>query len=64
MSTNQRRDHAWELDAMNPNALRDQLRATVEIFTEKEAWQRHKRTEEAEKETVKRVAEKMIEAVA
>jgi hypothetical protein len=49
---------------MDPNALRDQLRATVEVFVEKEAWQRHKCTEEAEKETVKRVAEKMIEAVA
>ena len=55
---------AWELDAMDPNALREELRIAVEVFVEKDVWERHKRTENAEKETVKRVAEKMIEAVA
>ena len=56
--------NAWELDAMDPNTLRDGVRKPIEVFVEKQAWERHKRTEDAEKETVKRVAEKLIEAVA
>jgi hypothetical protein len=54
---------AWELDAMNPNDLRDRVRGEVEKYIDAESWERHKRTEQAEQETVRKIAERMTAAV-
>jgi hypothetical protein len=53
---------AWELDAMDPNGLRGRVRGAIEWYIDAESWERHKRTEEAEQETVRKIAERMIEA--
>jgi len=53
---------AWELDAMDPNGLRGRVRCAIEWYIDAESWERHKRTEEAEQETVRKIAERMIEA--
>jgi hypothetical protein len=57
-------DEAWELDAMDPNNLRERVETEIEEYVDAEAWERHKLTETAEKETVKIIATKMTEAVA
>jgi hypothetical protein len=53
---------AWELDAMDPNDLRDRVRGEIQQYIEAESWERHKLTEKAEQETVKTIAERMISA--
>jgi len=57
-------EEAWELDAMDPNDLRDRMREEIEGFINKEAWERHKLTEKAEQETVRTIAERMMSATA
>jgi hypothetical protein len=53
---------AWELDAMDPNTLRDRIRVSIERYIDRQSWKRHKLTEQAEQETVRKIAERMIEA--
>jgi hypothetical protein len=55
---------AWELDAMDPNDLRERVEAEITEYVDPEAWERHKRVEAAQRETVKSIAAKMAEAVA
>jgi hypothetical protein len=57
-------DEAWELDAMDPNDLRDRVREEIEFYVDAEAWERHKLVETAQRETVKTIATKRAEAVA
>jgi len=52
-------DRAWELDAMDPNDLRDRVRGEIEQYIDQESWERHKLTEKAEQETVRTIAERM-----
>ena len=49
-------EDAWELDAMDPNVLRDRVREEIEGLIDEEAWSRHRAIEAAEQETVTRVA--------
>ena len=55
-------DEAWELDAMDPNDLRERLDTEIAEYVDDEVWERHKLTETAEKETVKKIAQRMIDA--
>jgi hypothetical protein len=57
-------DEAWELDAMDPNDLRERVRAEISQYVDPPAWERHKLVEAAEQETVKMIATKMAEAIA
>jgi hypothetical protein len=45
---------------------RGRAKATLDLidtcYIDAESWERHKRTEEAEQETVRKIAERMIEA--
>jgi hypothetical protein len=43
----------WEIDAMDPNALRDCVRAAIEAEIEPEAWERCKTTERAEESSLR-----------
>jgi hypothetical protein len=53
---------AWELDAMDPNELRDRIKAETSRYIEPADWKRHKLIEAAEHETTKRIASAMAEA--
>jgi hypothetical protein len=57
-------DEAWELDAMDPNDLRERVETEIMEYVDEEAWERHKLTETAEKETVKTIAERMVSVCA
>ena len=52
---------AWELDAMNPNDLRDRVRETILEHVDAEAWEQHQRVEEAQQESVEAIANKIAE---
>jgi hypothetical protein len=54
---------AWELDAMDPNDLRDRVKQEIEKYVDADAWEQHQRVEAAQRETVKAIATKMAEAV-
>ena len=45
----------WELDALDPNILRDCIREHIEEYIEPEAWERCKITERAEQESLRSV---------
>jgi hypothetical protein len=45
-----------ELDALPPNVLRDRLRTWMDLLIDKEAWQRARLVEEAQRETNRTVA--------
>lgn len=45
----------WELDALDPNLLRDCVRENIEAYIEPEAWERCKVTERAEQESLRTV---------
>lgn len=53
---------AWELDAMDPNDLRERVRGEIKAYIDSETWERHKLTEKAEQETVRTIAERMVAA--
>ena len=53
---------AWELDAMNPNDLRDRIREKIEGHIDPDEWQQHKKIEAIERETTRRIAKKMSQA--
>jgi hypothetical protein len=57
-------NRGWELDAMDPNDLRDRVKEQIESFIDPAAWERHQLAEAAEIETVKIIAERMKKAVA
>jgi hypothetical protein len=42
----------WELDAMNPNALRDRVRAAIDAQLNVDTWNRYVRAEAAERESI------------
>lgn len=42
----------WELDAMNPNVLRERLRREVSVQIDQAEWDRYVRAEEAERESI------------
>jgi hypothetical protein len=57
-------EKCWELDAMNPNDLRERVRIEIESYIDPGDWEQHQRVETAQRESVKAVATRMAEAVA
>src|SRR5262249_6899032 len=55
-------DEVWELDAMDPNELRDRVEDAIKRYINPEAWEQHKKIESAQRETTKRIAQAMAEA--
>jgi len=53
---------AWELDAMDPNTLRERVKNEIEEFINKEDWEQHKRIEELQRETTRKIAQAMERA--
>jgi hypothetical protein len=49
---------SWELDAMDPNDLRDCIEREIERLIEPEAWRRCEMVNEAEQESLKSILEK------
>ena len=45
----------WELDALDPNLLRDRVRQHIEVCIEPQAWERCKVTERAEEASIRAV---------
>jgi len=54
--------NAWELDAMNPNILRDRVRQEIEKYIQPVDWERHKKIEAAQRETTHKIARAIAEA--
>jgi hypothetical protein len=54
-------ERAWELDAMDPQALRNRVESYVIEYIDADAWERHKVIEAAQRNTTKMVAAKMAE---
>ncbi|HEY2918249.1 MAG TPA: hypothetical protein VGK77_04555 [Candidatus Binatia bacterium] len=52
-------EKAWELDAMDPNELRDRVRGEIEQYVNADDWEQHQRVEAAQKETVNTIATRM-----
>jgi hypothetical protein len=50
-------DRCWELDAMDPNDLRDCVEAAIDNLIEREAWERCENVNRAEQESMKTVLE-------
>jgi hypothetical protein len=50
----------WELDAMNPNDLRDRVEEAIQEYIDWDIWERCELTEAAEKESIRTVVGKMI----
>jgi hypothetical protein len=50
----------WELDAMNPNELRDRVEEGIQEYIDWDIWERCERAEAAEKETIRTVVGQMI----
>jgi hypothetical protein len=53
---------AWELDAMDPNDLRDRIMQEIESYIDSGDWEQHKKLEEAQRETTKQIARAMAGA--
>jgi len=47
-------DRCWELDAMNPNVLRQRVEAAIRSLIDMEAWEHCAKIEKAERESLKR----------
>jgi hypothetical protein len=52
----------WELDALDPNVLRDRVRQEIENYVDAGDWEQHQRIEAAQRETTKQIAQAMSEA--
>ena len=52
---------AWELDAMNPNDLRNRVETEILEHVDREAWARHQNIEEIRQESVEAIADKIAE---
>jgi hypothetical protein len=50
---------AWELDALDPNDLRNRLVSKISDYINPEDWQRHREIEAEERETTRQIAESM-----
>jgi hypothetical protein len=50
----------WELDAMNPNELRDRVAAHIQAYIHWDVWERCRLAEAAEQETIRTVVGQMI----
>jgi hypothetical protein len=50
----------WELDAMNPNELRDRVEEAIQEYIDWDIWERSELAEAAEKETIRTVVGNMI----
>jgi hypothetical protein len=55
---------AWELDAMNPNELRERVKQEIEQYIDSDDWEQHKKIEAVQRETTKKIAKAMSEAEA
>jgi hypothetical protein len=49
-----------EIDAMDPNVLRECVAETIRFHIDSEKWERHKLAEQAEIETIKKVCQRMV----
>jgi len=54
--------HAWELDAMDPTDLRQRVASEIKHYIDTAAWERHKVSEEAQRNTTKMVAAQLSAA--
>jgi hypothetical protein len=50
---------AWELDAMDPNVLRDRVKSEIELHFDHGDWERHQRVEAIQRESVRAIAAKI-----
>ena len=55
-------EEAWELDAMDPNELRDRIEDAINEYIDPDAWEQHKKIEALQKETTRRIAQAMAQA--
>jgi hypothetical protein len=53
---------AWELDAMDPNELRQTVENMIKRFIDPEEWKHHKKIEATQRETTRRIAAAMAGA--
>src|SRR5262249_49559368 len=49
-------NQGWELDAMDPNTLRDRVQSHIERYVNAEDWEQHQIIEAVQLETTKRIA--------
>ena len=52
-------NRGWELDAMNPNTLRDRVSSKIKEYIDWESWERCQLVGEAERQSVVKIAEQM-----
>ena len=55
-------EDAYELDALNPNDLRERVEEAINEYIDLDDWEQHKKIEEAQRETTKKLAKAMSEA--
>jgi hypothetical protein len=55
-------EEAWELDAMDPNDLRERVDEAINEYIDPGDWEQHKRIEQAEFETTRKIARAMSRA--
>jgi len=55
-------EDAYELDAMDPNELRDRVEEAINGYIDPDAWEQHKKIEEVQRETTRKIAQAMSEA--
>ena len=55
-------EDAWELDAMDPNELRDRVEEAINEYIDSDDWEQHKNIETTQRETTKRIAATMAGA--
>jgi hypothetical protein len=55
-------EEAWELDAMDPNTLRERVLENIKQYVRADDWEQHKKIEAVQRETTKRIAQAMAGA--
>lgn len=55
-------DKAWELDALDPNELRNRITEEINKYIDPDDWEQHKAIEAAQRETTREIARAMAEA--
>ena len=55
-------EESWELDAMDPNELRDRVEEAIDEYIDADAWEQHKKIEAVQRETTRRIAQAMAQA--
>ena len=55
-------NQAWELDAMDPNQLREKVTRAIWEYIDPGDWEKHQKLEEEQRETTKKIAEAMAKA--